>query len=61
VAERGPVAAIWPLVLVATAGVVAGTLAGEPLLRRLPERRFKQVVGVIILLLGVWILSQELS
>ena len=53
VAERQEVAAIWPLVLLATAGVEAGTLAGERLLARVPDRRFRQVVGTIILLLGI--------
>jgi uncharacterized membrane protein YfcA len=53
VAEREQVAAIWPLVLMATVGVVAGTLAGERLLARVPERRFRQVVGAIILVLGI--------
>ena len=53
VAERQDVAAVWHLVLLATVGVVAGTLAGERLLTRVPERRFRQVVGTIILLLGV--------
>jgi uncharacterized membrane protein YfcA len=51
--ERGDVAAIWPLVLIATVGVIGGTLAGARLLARVPERRFKQVVGAIILLLGI--------
>jgi hypothetical protein len=53
VVERQEVAAIWYLVLLATIGVVAGTLAGERLLTRVPERRFRQVVGTIILLLGI--------
>lgn len=53
VVERAEVAAIWPLVLAATAGVVGGTLAGERLLDRVPEWRFRQVVGAIILLVGI--------
>jgi uncharacterized membrane protein YfcA len=53
VAEREEVAAIWPLVLLATIGVVVGTLAGERLLARVPERRFRQVIGAIVLLLGI--------
>src|SRR5213593_229712 len=53
VVERQEVAAIWYLVLLATIGVVAGTLAGERLLARVPEPRFRQVVGTIILLLGI--------
>jgi uncharacterized membrane protein YfcA len=51
--EWREVAAIRMLVLIATAGVVAGTLAGERLLSRVPERRFRQVVGMTILLLGL--------
>ena len=53
VVEREQVAAIWPLLLLATVGVVAGTLVGERLLARVSERRFRQVVGAIILLLGI--------
>jgi uncharacterized membrane protein YfcA len=48
------------LVLIATAGVVAGTLAGERLLMRVPERRFRQVVGALILILGIATLVGEL-
>jgi uncharacterized protein len=59
VVDREAVAAIWPLVLIATAGVVAGTLAGERLLVRVPERRFRQVVGALILILGIATLVGE--
>ena len=61
VVERAQVAAIWPLVLLATAGVVAGTLAGARLLPRVPDQRFKQVVGAIILLLGIATLLREVA
>jgi uncharacterized membrane protein YfcA len=53
IAEREQVAAVWPLLLLATVGVVAGTLVGERLLAHVPERRFRQAVGAIILLLGI--------
>ena len=43
---------LWPTIAVATIGVVAGTLAGEQLLDRVPEQRFRQVVGMLLLLLG---------
>jgi uncharacterized protein len=59
VVERQAVAAIWPLVAVATAGVVAGTIGGERLLHTVSERRFKQIVGALILLLGVLTLLRE--
>lgn len=61
VVERAQVAAIWPLVLLATAGVVAGTLAGARLLKRVPEDRFKPLVGAIILLLGIAMLWREVA
>jgi uncharacterized membrane protein YfcA len=60
VVDRVAVAAIWLLVLIATVGVVAGTLAGERLLVRVPERRFRQVVGALILILGIATLVGEL-
>ncbi len=40
----------------ATAGVVLGTLAGGPLLRGIPRHRFRQVVSVLLLALGAWML-----
>lgn len=58
-AERTQVAAIWPLVLIATVGVIGGTLSGERILAAVPERQFKQVVGAIILLLGIAILLRR--
>jgi uncharacterized membrane protein YfcA len=51
--QREQVAAVWPLVLLAAVGVVGGTLAGERLLERVSARRFKQLVGTTILLLGI--------
>jgi len=43
----------WPLVLVASLGVLAGTIFGQPLLRRIPERIFRALVSSIILALGI--------
>jgi uncharacterized membrane protein YfcA len=47
------VAALAPVIAVATAGVVIGTLSGERLLARVPEPRFRVVVGTLLLLLGL--------
>lgn len=44
---------IWPVLLLAIIGVVVGTLAGERILRRIPEPLFRRVVSMIILALGV--------
>jgi uncharacterized protein len=54
VTEWREITAIWPLVLVATIGVVVGTAAGTPLLRRIPEQTFKRVLGVLLVLLGAY-------
>lgn len=45
-----------PLVLVAVAGALIGTLAGERVLRRLPADAFRRVVFGAVGLLGVWLL-----
>lgn len=55
--DAATIAASWPLVAVATAGVLVGTFAGEKLLRRIPERAFRVVVSAIILLLGIAVLA----
>jgi|SRR5579884_3057370 len=46
----------WVYVAVGTAGVVIGTLAGQPVLRRIPTPLFRRVVAAIILALGIALL-----
>ena len=53
--------AAWPEMLVAAVGVVVGTLAGKPLLRRIPERSYRAIVSAIILALGVWMLAHPVA
>jgi uncharacterized membrane protein YfcA len=53
------VLAIWPLLVLAITGVVAGTLAGERILRRIPDQIFRRVVSVIILALGISMLLHQ--
>lgn len=48
------IARIWPLVLIATIGALAGTLVGVRLLRRIPERAFRRIVAGILLVLGTY-------
>ena len=43
----------WPVVALLTAGVVIGTLAGVPVLRRLPEVTFRRVLAVLLIALGI--------
>ena len=47
------IVAIWPVVALAVAGVVAGTLLGHRLLVHIPERTFRPIVAVVLGLLGV--------
>lgn len=53
VVQAKEVLAIWPLLLLAIIGVVVGTLAGERILRRIPDQIFRRVVSLIILCLGI--------
>jgi uncharacterized membrane protein YfcA len=55
--ETAQLARMWPTVTLATLGVIVGTLFGERLLARVPEQRFRIVVGVLLLLLGVSFLT----
>jgi uncharacterized membrane protein YfcA len=52
----GPITELWPLLLLATAGVSAGTVLGTRVLARLPRRAFRRVVACMLLLLGTYML-----
>ena len=47
---------LWAPIAVASAGVLAGTLLGERVLLGLPPRRFGQIVGGAIGVLGLWLI-----
>lgn len=54
-------AALWEMrmaIAVASAGVIAGTVLGGRLLRRVPERVFRKVVAALLGILGVWLLAR---
>ena len=51
--------AAWRVMALATVGVVIGTFAGSGILMRLPEQTFRRVVGVVLLALGIWMLTQS--
>jgi uncharacterized protein len=46
----------WALIMVATVGVLIGTIVGERLLLGLSPRRFGQTIGAAIGALGIWML-----
>lgn len=43
----------WPLILGLTAGVVVGTLAGAPVLRRIPDALFRRLLAALLVALGI--------
>ncbi|MDM7917164.1 MAG: sulfite exporter TauE/SafE family protein [Candidatus Eisenbacteria bacterium] len=47
---------LWPLLLVASAGAVLGTLLGARVLRRVPEPIYRRIVAALVLALGVFML-----
>ena len=47
---------LWARIVVATVGVVIGTIFGERMLLGLSPRRFGQTIGVAIGALGIWML-----
>jgi uncharacterized membrane protein YfcA len=49
---------IWPTVLLAMAGVIAGTLLGHRVLVHTREERFRPTVAIVLGLLGVAMLLQ---
>ncbi len=56
VTQGSALATLWPLILVATVGVLAGTLLGGRILTKIDERVFRRVVSGIITILGVAVL-----
>ena len=59
VTERAGLLSLWPLIAIASVGVVVGTLTGMRLLRHVPERLFRPFVAVLLLALGLWMLAGE--
>jgi uncharacterized membrane protein YfcA len=58
-ATQGPeMAALWPELLVVTLAVVAGTFAGTRLLTRLPEDRFRKILGILLVVLGLYMMTR---
>jgi uncharacterized membrane protein YfcA len=50
------IAGLWRFLLIATVGVLIGTLLGTRVLTRLPQRGFRRVVAVLLLLLGIYMI-----
>lgn len=56
--ESNGIVRAWPLLIVATAGVLVGTFWGIRLLRRISERLFRTLLFLLITLLGIYMVAQ---
>ena len=57
---HGPeVAKLWPQLLVATVGAIVGTLIGQRILTQIPETLYRKLVSGLVLVLGLFMLSQS--
>uniref|UniRef100_A0A7C2P279 Probable membrane transporter protein n=1 Tax=Schlesneria paludicola TaxID=360056 RepID=A0A7C2P279_9PLAN len=50
---------LWPVLATATAGCLVGTVAGERLLRTIPERVYHRVIAALVLALGLYMLFRD--
>jgi len=50
--------AVWPVIALATLGVLAGTLLGGRILARIPDRAFRIIVAVLLIALGLWLVAR---
>ena len=58
VTQHREIAGAWPTVVIATVGVIVGTLIGKPILQRIPEKTYRFLLSLLVLALGVWMLVQ---
>lgn len=56
VTQGDKIASLWPDLLAATVGAIAGTLIGEQVLRRIPEPIYRRLVAGLVLSLGILML-----
>jgi hypothetical protein len=61
VTQGDQIAALWRPILVASAGVLAGTLIGSRLLTGIPEIWFRRILAVVLLLLGIAMIGRGLA
>jgi uncharacterized membrane protein YfcA len=57
--QGAQILALWPLLVVATIGVVVGTALGTRILGRIDEATFHRTVGIAIVALGAWTLVSQ--
>ena len=61
VTQGSDLAPHWPLIVLLAAGAIVGTVLGGWTLRRMSEVVFRRVVGMLLLVLGVYTLARAFS
>ena len=61
VTHGDPITSLWRPILVASIGVVAGTVIGSRLLTRIPEAWFRWILAVVLWLLGITMIVRGLA
>jgi uncharacterized membrane protein YfcA len=61
VSQGSEMMSLWPILAVATAGVVIGTAIGSRILPLLGEKVFRKSVAVLLAVLGAWMLVAGLT
>jgi uncharacterized membrane protein YfcA len=54
--QGSEIARLWPVLVATTFGALVGTMAGERVLRKMPERIYRRVVSALVLALGLFML-----
>jgi uncharacterized membrane protein YfcA len=54
--QGSAIASVWRFVGIATIGAVIGTVLGTRVLGHLPPRAFRHVIGVLLVVLGVYMI-----
>lgn len=54
--QGSAIASVWRFVVIATIGAVIGTVLGTRVLGHLPPRAFRHVIGVLLVVLGVYMI-----
>jgi uncharacterized membrane protein YfcA len=57
--QGSEIAVAWPQVLIATAGVIAGTLLGRRILGRLSQTVFRRLIALLLLGLGAYMILRN--
>jgi len=60
VTEADRLSGIGPLIVIAVAGAIAGTIGGERVLRRIPPPIFRKLVSLLVLTLGLYMMASNI-